>query len=326
MKAIQVNQHQELHWQRVKSPSAEAHEVLITVHAAGVNRADLLQVRGLYPPPEGASPILGLEVAGYIKAVGSEVKGWQKGDAVMALLPGGGYAEEVAVAADVLLPLPADWDFTEGAAVPEALFTTYFNLIKLGQLRAGENVLIHSGAGGIGSTAIQIGKLFGANVFATTGSKEKVQYCRDLGADYVFDHQTDDLRESIFNTAPEGIQLVIDTIGDNAYAKLHTDVLSFKGRWLLIGLLGGVKAEINMAKMLSKNIMLKGSTLRNQPLSVKRSLAESINDEVLTAYQSRQVMPCVDSIFPVSEAASAHSYLTQNHVKGKVILQLNTNH
>ncbi len=325
MKAIQVNQDQELLWEDIKRPPVASHEVIVGVQAAGVNRADLLQVKGLYPPPEGASNILGLEVAGYVKAVGKEVKEWNAGDPVMALLPGGGYAEEVAVPADLLLPMPSDWDATQGAAVPEALFTSYLNLIQLGQLKPGNNVLIHSAAGGVGSKAIQIAKLFGANVFATTGNQEKAEFCRNLGADYVFNHQTNDLRESILDRAPKGIQLVLDTIGDSNYAKLHTDVLSFQGHWLLIGLLGGIKSRINMAQILAKNILLRGSTLRNQLLPVKKSLAEAIKKEVLQAYRTGQILPCVDRVYPITDASAAHAYVSQNQAKGKVILEINAN-
>ncbi len=322
MKAIQIGANETLKWEKTGDPGYSEHDVLVKVHAAGVNRADILQVKGLYPPPEGASWILGLEMAGEVLETGYQVTKWRKGDPVMALIPGGAYAEKVAVNEDLLLPMPPHWEFKQGAAVPEALFTAYYNLIELGRLVKGEKVLIHSGAGGVGSTAIQLAKYFQAEVIATTGSDEKVKFCRELGADQVINYRQTELEKSIKEWAPKGIQLVLDTVGDTDYARLHSNVLAFKGRWLLIGLLGGLKAEVNMAEILSKNLLLKGSTLRNQPYDVKRTLTKTIKNKVLDAYQKGNLVPCIDRVFPVSEASEAHHYLSKNQVKGKLILQI----
>ena len=322
MKAIQVTEDQSLIWAETSDPGMDEQEVLVEVHAAGVNRADLLQVKGNYPPPEGASSILGLEVAGRVVQVGSEVEGWQVGHAVMALLPGGGYAEKVAIPAELLLPLPEGLDFIQGAAIPEALYTSYYNLINLGGLAEREDVLLHAGAGGIGSTAIQLAKLWEARVIATTGSQDKVKYCQELGADLVLNYHEDDLKQGIKSATANGVDVVLDTIGNTEYAKLHTDVLAHGGCWLLIGLLGGIKAEINMAKVLGKNLFLCGSTLRNQGLALKSRLTHDLRNKLIPAYTEGRILPCVDTVFPVDHAQAAHEHLKANQVKGKLILQI----
>lgn len=323
MHAIQVaNEGQTLAWQQVSDPDFQDHEVLLSVKAAGVNRADILQSKGLYPPPQGASEILGLELAGVVEFVGKAVKSRQPGDPVMALVPGGAYAEKAVVPESMLLPIPKDWSYEKAAALPEALYTAYLNLMIEGNLKPHERVLIHSAAGGIGSIAIQLAKWQEAEVAACTGSADKLEFCKQLGADHGLNRKSSPLKDQLHEIWPEGCRLVLDTIGNSEYAELHTKMLAHKGRWLLIGLLGGTKAEINMARVLSKNLMLKGSTLRNKPLSEKSTITQSIKNEVWPAIEQGLIVPVLDQVFPISEAKAAHEYMAENQVMGKVVLKV----
>lgn len=320
MRAIQVQEDGRLVYEEVDDPDLEKGCVKVNVYAAGVNRADLLQAQGTYPPPVGSSSILGLEVSGTIEAISEDVTEWKVGDRVMALLPGGGYAGQVIVPESLLLPLPEDWSFTEAATVPEAIYTAYLNLCYLGQLCPGETVLIHAGAGGIGSMAIQVAKNFGAYVISTTGTFDKVSFCQQLGADLSLNYRTDELKNRMLAFAPEGINIVLDPIGDTAYGSLHTKVLKRYGQWLLIGLLGGTKAELNMGRILAKNLLLKGSTLRYQSLDFKIHLTQLIKAEILPLLTSKAIVPCVDQVFSIADAKDAHAYLRANKTQGKVVL------
>lgn len=321
MKAIQVHSDESLAFEEVADPVLASDCVQIAVKAAGINRADLAQAKGKYPPPSGSSEILGLEAAGVIEAVGANVQEWEAGDAVMALLPGGGYASKAVIPQRMLLPMPNSWSYTEAAAVPEALYTAYLHLCYQGQLGTSETVVIHAGAGGIGSTAIQLARAYGNTVIATTGSADKVSFCQRLGTDHVLNYREDDLEKRLLSIAPEGIDIVLDPIGNTAYADLHTNVLKRYGRWLLLGVLGGGQpVELNMARILGQNLMLKGSTLRYQSPAFKAYLTQQLEDEVLLLYQQGEMVPCVDRTFPVSEAEQAHEYLRSNQVQGKVIL------
>lgn len=320
MQAIQVQADGSLLYEQVSDPVLEESSVKVKVNAAGVNRADLLQAQGNYPPPQGSSSILGLEVSGTIEAISEDVTDWEVGDRVMALLPGGGYATQVVVQASLLLPFPEDWDFKQAAAIPEAIYTAYLNLCYLGQLCEGETVLIHAGAGGIGSMAIQLAKTFGANVISTAGTNEKVSFCQELGADLPLNYRTNNLKDAILDFAPNGVDIILDPIGDTNYASLHTKILKRYGQWLLIGLLGDTKAELNMGRMLAKNLLLKGSTLRYQSLDFKIHLTQLIKAEIIPLLESKAIRPCVDQVFPITDAEDAHAYLRANKTKGKVIL------
>lgn len=320
MNAIQVQADGSLIYKEVSDPVLKSGSEKVKVHAAGVNRADLLQAQGNYPPPEGSSSILGLEVSGTIEAISEDVTDWEVGDRVMALLPGGGYATQVVVPESLLLPFPEAWDFEQAAAIPEAIYTAYLNLCYLGQLCKGETVLIHAGAGGIGSMAIQLAKTFGADVISTAGTNDKVSFCQELGADLALNYRIDDLKDSILDFMPSGVDIVLDPIGDTKYASLHTKVLKRYGQWLLIGLLGDTKAELNMGRMLAKNLLLKGSTLRYQSLDFKIHLTQLIKAEIIPLLNSKTLTPCLDLVFPMADAEEAHAYLRANKTKGKVIL------
>lgn len=320
MQALRVQNDGSLAWAEENSPEVGSDSVRMTIKAAGVNRADLLQAQGHYPPPEGSSTIIGLEAAGTIKTVGREVHDWEAGQNAMALLPGGGYATEVVVPASMLLPIPAEWSFTEAAAIPEALYTSYFNLCYLGQLSQGETVLIHAGAGGIGSMAVQLAKQRGADVIATVGSDAKADFVKRLGADTALNYKLHDLKAGILKSAPEGVDVILDAIAGEAYTNLHPKVLKRYGQWFLIGLLGGTKATLNMGLILAKNLLLKGSTLRYQPPELKVHLTQLIKSELLPYLNTRTIQPCVDQVYPMSRVEEAHAYLRANQTKGKVIL------
>lgn len=320
MQAIQVHEDGSLIYEEVSDPILEKGSVKIKVYAAGVNRADLLQAQGNYPPPDGSSSIVGLEVSGTVEAISEDVTEWKEGDRVMALLPGGGYATQVVVPESLLLPFPEEWDFKQAAAIPEAIYTAYLNLCYLGQLCEGETTLIHGGAGGIGSMAIQVAKNFGAYVISTAGTNDKVSFCQELGSDFALNYHTDNLKDHILDFAPKGVHIVLDPIGDTQYGSLHTKVLKPYGQWLLIGLLGGTKAELNMGRILAKNLLLKGSTLRYQSLDFKIHLTQLIKAEILPLLTSKAIVPCVDQVFSIADAEDAHAYLRANKTKGKVIL------
>lgn len=321
MQAIQVKADGSFAYENVEDPVISNGTVRIAVKAAGVNRADLLQAKGNYPPPEGTTNIMGLEIAGTIEAIGENVKQWQVGDSVMALVPGGGYATKVVAPTSMLIAIPEEWDFMQAAAVPEAIYTAYLNLWYLARLSEEETVLIHAGAGGIGSTAIQLAKQYGAYVITTAGSDDKVQFCKELGADLALNYRLHELKASITAYAPLGLDVVLDPIGSTNYSELHTSLLKGHGQWLLIGLLGSAKAEIKMVHILTKNLLLKGSTLRYRSLDFKIQLTQLIKRDVLPLYQRGSLQPCVDQVFAMKDAGKAHNHLLQNKTKGKAILR-----
>ncbi len=325
MYAIQQNKEgTNISWEEVEDPKLESGYAILRVSAAGVNRADILQRKGLYPPPKGASEILGLEVAGTIEQLASNGAHhqWKEGERVMALIPGGAYAEKVAVPISLLLPIPDALSFSEAAAIPEALYTAYLNLILEAELQQGETLLIHAAAGGIGSTAVQIAKLYGAYVVGTVGTDQKAQFIRELGAHHALNYKDGNLKERLQEVAPGGYHLILDPIGSPDYTKMHENLINYKGRWLLIGLLGGMKVELNLAKVLTKNVMLKGSTLRNKPLEAKIELTQKIRDSVLNYYQTGDLKPVLDQYFPIQEAEKAHHYMQSNKAMGKVVLEV----
>lgn len=320
MYAVQIKENGKLIWEKTEDPILKNGEALIEVKAVGVNRADILQRKGLYPPPKGASEILGLELSGRILELKGNSK-WQIDDNIMILVGGGAYATKAAVPIDMLLPVPSTYGYEEAAAIPESLYTSYLNLIIEGELKKNETVLIHSAAGGIGSTAIQLAKSTGAKVVATCGSEEKIKFCRSLGADFVVNYKEADFENNLKEIQPEGFDLIFDTVGSNEYAKMHVNLLKPNGRWILIGLLGGIKAEINFADLLRKNILLKGSTLRNKPLAFKINLTNHIAKTFLPLYELGKMKSVISKVFPIQEAEAAHQYMLENKVKGKIVLK-----
>lgn len=300
-------------WKDDADPVPQADEVLVRVRAAGVNRADLLQARGAYPPPEGASPILGLEIAGQVE---------QTGERVCALVPGGGYAERAAVHREMLLPLPPHWSFLDGAAVPEAWLTAFVNLFLEGGLRAGETVLIHAGASGVGTAAIQLARDAGARVFTTVGSEAKAEFCRGLGAELAVNRHEGDFAPLLLEaTARRGVDLILDCVG-GAYLRSNIQVLAPFGRLVSIGLLGGARGELDMAALLRRRLRLIGSTLRSRPRQEQIAITRAFRErywEKLTAGALRIVR---DRSFPITQAQQAHAYVAANANIGKVVLEI----
>ncbi len=323
MKAIVVHgdrKNPELVWQDVSDVTFGPDEVLAAVRATAVNRADLWQARGNYPPPPGASDILGLEMAGVIEAVGADVSGWQVGDRVCALLPGGGYAQKAAIPADMLMPVPDAWTFEMGTAVPEVWFTAYVNLFLEGGLQAGETALIHAGASGVGTAAIQLARAAGATVFVTAGSEAKLAACRDLGAALAVNYKTQNFLDALLAATDDaGVDLILDPVGGGYLAKNVAALRPF-GRLVNIGLLGGAMGELNMSHLLRKRLRLIGSTLRSRPVSEKTEITRQFTERFWPLLRDGRLRPIIDSAFPIEKAQAAHEYVAQNRNTGKVIL------
>ncbi|MFZ7127085.1 MAG: NAD(P)H-quinone oxidoreductase [Desulfobacterales bacterium] len=321
MKAIQTlkSGHEiELVWSGAVDPEPGPEDVVVAVRAAGVNRADLLQAQGLYPPPEGESRVLGLEIAGDVLRTGRKVTEWHVGDRVLALVPGGGYAEFCRVDSSLLMPIPADWSYAEAAAVPEAWLTAFSNLFMEGGLTSGEAVLIHAGASGVGTAAIQMAKSAGAWVATTCGSDEKCSVCRELGADLAVNYRSESFPELL---TKDRFQLVLDCVGA-PYLSLHLDVLAIGGRWVLIGVMGGRKAEIDLAKVLMKDLRLQGSRLRSRSVEAKSRIIQSFKSRFWTQLVSGRLRPVIDRTFPIEQATQAHRHVKENRNIGKVVLTL----
>ncbi len=310
-------------WERCDDIVPRADEVVIATKAAGVNRADLLQAAGKYPPPAGASNILGLEVSGEIAAVGAAVNGWKRGDRVMALLAGGGYAEFVAVPVGQLIPIPDSLSFVEAAAIPEAFITAYLNLFIEGRFQSGEAALIHAGASGVGAAAIQLVSAFGGQAFCTVGSHEKAEFCRSLGAQLAVNYRdTSDFVPPIMDaTAGKGVDVVLDCVGGK-YLQPNIRVLAPKGRMVTIGMLGGRTGELDLGLLLEKMLELKGSKLRVRPASEKAELTSRFRQQLLPLFESGRLRPNIDEVFQVQEASAAHRKMALNLNLGKIVLKV----
>lgn len=300
-------------------PSLPADGVLIAVEAAGVNRPDALQRQGVYPPPAGASDIPGLEVAGSIAAVGAEVRGLAVGDKVTALVAGGGYAQYCAAPAGSCLPWPDGYDAVRAAALPETFFTVWSNVFDRGRLQAGESFLVHGGTSGIGTTAIQLAKAFGARVFATAGNAEKCEACRKLGAEIAVNYRTDDF-VAVLKAATEGrgVDVILDMVGGD-YIDRNYELAAADGRIVQIAFLGGAKATANFAKLMQKRLVHTGSTLRPREAAFKAGIAAALRDKVWPLLAAGTVAPVIDQVLPFDRAAEAHAYLEADHI-GKVML------
>lgn len=297
-------------------------ELLLRVAAAGVNRPDCLQRQGGYPPPPGASDLPGLEVAGTVVAVGPGVTAFNAGERVCALLAGGGYAEYVAVPAPQCLPVPASLSLVEAAAVPETFFTVWTNLFERGRLAAGESVLVHGGASGIGTTAIQLARVFGARVFATAGSDEKCALCRELGAELAVNYRTGSFHDAIrAATGNKGVDVILDIVGA-PYLADNLRLLREDGRLLLIAALGGAKAELNLGQLLFRRLTITGSTLRARSPAEKGRIAAGLRERVWPLLERRAVVPVIQLVLPLADAATAHRVLEANQAMGKVVLQV----
>jgi NADPH2:quinone reductase len=300
-------------------PRPRAGEVLIRVEAAGVNRPDLMQRLGKYPPPPGASDIPGLEIAGTIVDANGDTR-WREGNRVCALVAGGGYAELCAVPARQCLPIPVNMDASRAAAIPETYFTVWTNLFQRARLRAGERVLIHGGTSGIGSTAIQLARAFGAIPFATAGSDDKCRACVDLGATAAINYKSEDFVTAIARlTGDEGVDVVLDIIGGD-YLPRNVECLRMDGRLVQVGLIGGSRAEINLRLFLQNRLTMTGSTLRPRSVEEKGAIARELEAKVWPLLTRGDIGPIVHATFPLREAAAAHRLLESGDVIGKVVL------
>src|ERR1700730_15604287 len=312
-----------LHLEEGPVPEIGPSEVLIQVQFAGVNRPDILQRLGNYPPPPGASPILGLEVAGPVAARGSEVTAWKIGDQVCALTPGGGYAEFCRTAASHCLALPGGFDLATSAAIPETFFTVWTNLISRGRLRSGEKVLIHGGSSGIGYTAIQMAKHFGAVVLTTVGNEDKANFCLGLGADHVINYRTHDFVEEIKRiTGADGIDIVLDMVG-GPYIEKNISLLRLEGRLIQIAFLQGSQVpNFDFMPIMLRRLTVTGSTLRPRTVEEKASIAGALRERVWPLLESGQIKIVVYKIFPFSKVAEAHRVIERGEHTGKIVLSL----
>ena len=300
-------------------PRPRAGEVLVRVEAAGVNRPDLMQRLGKYPPPPGASDIPGLEIAGTIVDANGGTR-WREGNRVCALVAGGGYAELCAVPALQCLPMPVSMDATRAAAIPETYFTVWTNLFQRGRLRAGERVLVHGGTSGIGSTAIQLARAFGAVAYATAGSDDKCRACTDIGATAAINYKSEDFVAAIARvTSGEGVDVVLDIIGGD-YLPRNIECLRMDGRLVQVGLIGGSRSEINLRLVLQNRLTLTGSTLRPRSVEEKGAIARELEAKVWPLLTRGDIGPIVHATFPLREAAAAHRLLESGEVVGKVVL------
>jgi NADPH:quinone reductase len=303
-------------------PPPAAGEVLVRVAAAGVNRPDVMQRQGRYPPPPGASDIPGLEIAGEIVALGAGVSGVKLGDRVTALLPGGGYAEYAVAAAPLCLPIPDGLNMVEAAALPETFFTVWANLFDRGGCKAGETVLIHGGTSGIGTTAIQLAAAWGARVFATAGTEEKARACERMGAVRGIDYRTEDFVEVIRQeTAGRGVDLILDLVG-GSYLARNLEAAAVEGRLVIISLIGGARAEINLLTIMSKRLTLTGSTLRARTVAQKAAVAEALRRNVWPLLSAGRVRPVIHATFPLAEASEAHRLMETSRHIGKIVLTI----
>ena len=304
----------------VEAPALHAGEIRLRVAAFGVNRADLMQRRGMYPPPPGASELLGLECAGEVIEVGEGVQGWQPGDRAMALLAGGGYAEEVVVAAGCAMRVPESLSLEQAAAVPEVVLTVHLNVFELGALPRGGTALVHGGGSGIGTAAIQMVKEAGGRIVVTAGSEAKCERCRKLGADVAVNYRSGDFVAAAREAAGgEGVDMVLDSIGA-PYLASNLKSLRPGGRLVMIGLMGGAKAEIHLGALLVRRLQLIGSTLRARPDAEKAALVHGFEGRFGEALAAGRIGPVVDRVWPMERVADAHRVMQASEHFGKIVL------
>jgi putative PIG3 family NAD(P)H quinone oxidoreductase len=309
-----------MRWLEVPDPVAGPGEVIIEVAASGVNRADLMQREGHYPPPPGAPPYPGLECSGRVRGIGEGVTTWRPGDEVCALLSGGGYAEQVAVPAGQLLPVPEKVDITTAAAFPEAVCTVYSNLFQVAGLSSGETLLVHGGSSGIGTAAIQLGKAFGARVACTAGSPRKLARCRELGADVAINYREEDFVAALRDaTGGAGADVILDIMGAS-YLDRNLAALATNGRLVIIGRQGGSRAEINLGVLQGKRASVYATTLRARPAQEKATVVAAVREHVWPLIDAGQIVAVIDRELPMSQAAQAHRAMAASEHIGKVLL------
>ena len=325
MRAIVADAAGELHWRDVADPVPGPGEVLIAVAAAGVNRADLLQAAGKYPPPPGASDIIGLEVSGSVAAVGDDVAGFVAGQQVCALLAGGGYAEYVAVPAGQVMPLPGGVELSDAAALPETACTVWSNLVTAAGLTAGEVLLVHGGASGIGTHAIQVARELGARVAVTAGSEAKLDLCRELGADITINYRDEDFVDQVRQaTAGAGAEVILDIMGAS-YLQRNLSALAADGRLVIIGLQGGLTAELNIGALIARRLSVIGTALRGRPVDGphgKAVIVEQVVASVWPMIAAGRVRPVIGARLPIQQAGEAHRLLASGQTFGKILLTL----
>ena len=323
MHAIVAESADEFVWQQVPDVAPGPAEVLVKVSAAGVNRADLLQAAGLYPPPPGASELLGMEVSGVIEAVGDDVADWSPGQEVCALLAGGGYAEYVAVPPGQVLTHPVGLDLVDSAGVPEVACTVWSNLVMTAHLSAGQLLLMHGGASGVGSHAIQVARALGARVAVTAGSAAKLETCRELGAEILINYRDEDFVARVHEaTDGAGADVIFDIMGAS-YLDRNIDALATEGRLVIIGMQGGVKGELNIAKLMGKRAHVIGTTLRARPTTGPNSKSEivaAVTESVWPMIAEGRVRPVIGAWLPIQDAGDAHRMLSSGEVTGKIVL------
>ena len=309
----------------VSIPTPGPKEVLVKVHATALNRADTLQRRGFYPPPPGASDILGLEMAGIVVAVGESVTGWEKGDRIMGLLSGGGYASFVVIHEDMALPIPEGMDFAQAAAIPEAFLTAFQAIVLIARFQKGESILIHAGASGVGTSAIQIARELLPQKIFVTASAPKHDICKALGADVLIDYKKSDFSRIIRDKSDDsGVDVIIDFLGASYLAK-NLDAIATDGRIVLLALMGGAKADdVNLGHVLRKRVQITGSTLRARSLEYKIDLSKRFAAFALPRFNSGAIKPIIDSVLDWSEVVEAHRYMEANKNKGKIVLTIDS--
>ncbi len=306
----------------VEPPVAEAGQLLVRVAGAALNRADLMQRMGLYPPPPGASEILGLECAGVVEQVGAGVTGWEAGDRVMALLAGGGYAEVAVVDAGSAMRVPENLDLVEAACFPEVFLTAHLNIFELGAARVGDTVLVHGGGSGIGTAAIQLCGEAGVDVIVTAGSGDKCKRCLDLGATAAINYREEDFVARVGEiTSKSGVDVILDSIGGQ-YFEGNIESLAIGGRLVLIGLMGGMESKVNLASLLMRRLSVIGSTLRGRSADDKTEIVRSFLARFGDALEAGRIGPVVDRIFPIEEVAEAHRLMESSKHFGKIGLTL----
>src|SRR5271163_2184555 len=323
MRAIVAESAEKLLWQEVPDVTPGPGEVLIKVVAAGVNRADVLQAAGNYPPPPGASEILGMEVSGVVAELGSDVTEWSVGQQVCALLSGGGYAEYVAVPAGQVMPIPHGVDLIDAAGLPEVACTVWSNLVLTAHLSEGQLLLMHGGASGIGTHAIQVARALGARVAVTAGSAAKLESCRELGAEILINYRDEDFVERVREaTDGAGADVIFDIMGAS-YLDRNIDALAADGHLVIIGMQGGIKGELNIAKLLSKRVHVIGTTLRGRPATGPNSKSEvvaAVVEAVWPMIADGRVRPVIGAHLPIQEASEAHRLLHAGEITGKIVL------
>jgi NADPH2:quinone reductase len=301
-------------------PAPGAGEILVKVAAAGVNRPDVMQRQGLYPPPKGAPDIPGLEIAGEVVALGADAERWKVGDTVTALVVGGGYAEFCLAHATHALPVPKEFSLIDAAAIPETFFTVWHNVFERGGLQSGETLLVHGGSSGIGTTAIQLAKAFGARVVTTAGSREKCDACRKLGADVAVNYKSEDfVAATKAATAGRGAEVVLDMVGGD-YIERNYEAAAVEGRIVQIAFQGNPRANVDFRRIMLKRLHHTGSTLRARSIADKAAIARAVEDRVWPLLVSGQVRPVIDSTFPLAKAADAHARMESSVHIGKIVL------